>query len=87
MDFTYSENQNMLAESINRFLTSRYDLPTRKALLGDAAGTLALWQELVELGWIGARCLCGDGGVGAASGDCALSDQRDPMRRDYRIAT
>jgi alkylation response protein AidB-like acyl-CoA dehydrogenase len=54
MDFTYSENQTMLGESINRFLTARYDLPKRKALLGDPAGTRALWRDMAELGWIGA---------------------------------
>jgi alkylation response protein AidB-like acyl-CoA dehydrogenase len=54
MDFTRSENQAMLAESIDRFLTARYDLATRKALLGDPGGTSALLQEVAELGWIGA---------------------------------
>ena len=54
MDFAPSENQTMLATSINRFLAARYDLPTRKALLGDRAGSDALWREMAELGWIGA---------------------------------
>jgi alkylation response protein AidB-like acyl-CoA dehydrogenase len=54
VDFTYSENQNMLAESIDRFLTARYDLPSRKDLLDDHAGSDALWREMAELGWIGA---------------------------------
>ena len=54
MDFALSENQTMLATSIHRFLAARYDLPTRKALLGDRAGSDALWREMAELGWIGA---------------------------------
>ncbi len=54
MDFGYSENQSMLADSIERFLTARYDLPTRKALLDDRARSDALWREMAELGWIGA---------------------------------
>jgi alkylation response protein AidB-like acyl-CoA dehydrogenase len=54
MDFAYSENQTMLAASIDRFLTARYDLPTRKALLDDRAGSDALWREMAELGWVGA---------------------------------
>lgn len=54
MDFAYSENQTMLAESIERFLSSRHDLPRRKALLDDRAGSDALWREMAELGWIGA---------------------------------
>jgi alkylation response protein AidB-like acyl-CoA dehydrogenase len=54
MDFGYSENQAMLAESIDRFLTQRYDLSRRKTLLGDPEGSDALWREMAELGWIGA---------------------------------
>jgi alkylation response protein AidB-like acyl-CoA dehydrogenase len=54
VDFARSENQAMLAESIDRFLTARYDLTARKALLNDPAGTSALWHEMAELGWIGA---------------------------------
>jgi alkylation response protein AidB-like acyl-CoA dehydrogenase len=54
MDFTYSENQTMLGESINRFLSARYDLPTRKSLFDDRPGSDALWREMAELGWIGA---------------------------------
>lgn len=54
MDFTRSENQTMLAESVDRFLTARYDLPRRKALLDDRAGADALWAEMADLGLIGA---------------------------------
>jgi alkylation response protein AidB-like acyl-CoA dehydrogenase len=54
MDFTRSENQVMLAQSIDRFLTARYDLPTRTALLDDRSGSDALWREMADLGWIGA---------------------------------
>jgi alkylation response protein AidB-like acyl-CoA dehydrogenase len=54
VDFGYSDNQTMLAESIDRFLTARHDLPTRKALLDDRAGSDALWREMADLGWIGA---------------------------------
>lgn len=54
MDFTRSENQAMLAESIDRFLTARYDLPKRKALLDDRAGADALWAGMADLGLIGA---------------------------------
>ena len=69
MDFTYSENQNMLAESISRFLTSRYDLPTRKGLLSDAVGTQVLWQEMAELGWIGAAFPESQGGFAESALD------------------
>jgi alkylation response protein AidB-like acyl-CoA dehydrogenase len=69
MDFTYSENQVMLAESIDRFLTDRYDLQTRKAMLSDPAGTQDLWQEMAELGWIGAAFLEDQGGFAESALD------------------
>jgi alkylation response protein AidB-like acyl-CoA dehydrogenase len=69
MDFARSENQVMLAESVDRFLTTRYDLPTRKALLSDPAGTRALWQEMAELGLIGAAFPQDQGGFAESALD------------------
>jgi alkylation response protein AidB-like acyl-CoA dehydrogenase len=69
MDFTRTENQVMLFESIDRFLTARYDLPARKALLTDPAGTGALWQEMAELGWIGAAFAEQQGGFAESALD------------------
>jgi len=76
MDFTYSENQLMLAESVDRFLTSRYDLPTRKALLGDPDGTRALWQEMAELGWMGAAFPESQGGFAESALDAFVVMER-----------
>jgi alkylation response protein AidB-like acyl-CoA dehydrogenase len=69
MDFARSENQTMLAESIDRFLTDRYDLATRKTLLANSAGTAALWQEMADLGWIGAAFLEDQGGFAESALD------------------
>jgi alkylation response protein AidB-like acyl-CoA dehydrogenase len=69
VDFTRSENQTMLAESIDRFLTARYDLPTRKALLDDRAGSDALWREMADLGWIGAAFAESGGGFAESALD------------------
>jgi alkylation response protein AidB-like acyl-CoA dehydrogenase len=54
MDFSYDENQTMLGDTIDRFLTERYALPTRQRLLQDPSGQDRLWREMAELGWIGA---------------------------------
>jgi alkylation response protein AidB-like acyl-CoA dehydrogenase len=54
VDFALSEDQTMLATSVDRFLAARHDLPARKALLDDRAASDALWREMAELGWIGA---------------------------------
>jgi alkylation response protein AidB-like acyl-CoA dehydrogenase len=69
MDFTYSEDQTMLAGSIDRFLTDRYTLPKRKALLSDTTRTSALWLEMAELGWIGAAFPEGQGGFSESALD------------------
>ena len=54
MDFSFDENQQMLADTVDRFLTDRYDLPTRHKLSTDPQGDAALWHEMAELGLIGA---------------------------------
>ena len=54
MDFSYNDNQQMLADSVDRFLASRYDLPARARLIGDPQGRDRLWREMADLGWIGA---------------------------------
>jgi alkylation response protein AidB-like acyl-CoA dehydrogenase len=69
MDFTYSENQVMLGENIDRFLTARHDLKARKAMLTDPVSTAILWQDMAELGWIGAAFSEAQGGFAASSLD------------------
>lgn len=54
MDFTYNDNQQMLHDSIDRFLTDKHALTARHKLLGDAAAQDRLWREMAELGWMGA---------------------------------
>lgn len=54
MDFTYDDNQQMLRDTVDRFLTDRYDLSARRKLLDDPVGQRALWRELAGLGLIGA---------------------------------
>jgi len=69
MDFAYSEQQTQLKDSVDRFLTDRYDLRKRKALMGDAAGAEALWREMAELGWMGAAFSEADGGFAESALD------------------
>jgi alkylation response protein AidB-like acyl-CoA dehydrogenase len=76
MDFTYSENQTMLGESIDRFLTARYDLPRRKTLCGDRAASDALWREMAELGWIGAAFPESAGGFAESALDAFVVMER-----------
>lgn len=54
MDFNFDENQTMLRDSIDRFLTDKHDLVARRRLMDDPAAATALWREMADLGWIGA---------------------------------
>jgi alkylation response protein AidB-like acyl-CoA dehydrogenase len=69
MDFNLDENQQMLSDSIDRFLTDKYDLPTRRRLQNDAEGRARLWREMAELGWIGAAFPEEVGGFQGSLGD------------------
>lgn len=57
MTLRLTDEQQMLRDSVARFLDNKYDFAAREKRLagGDEAAT-AIWQEMAELGWIGA-CL------------------------------
>ncbi len=66
MDFSLTDEQNMLADSVARFVRERQDLPGwRRIALGEAEPTQEAWREMAALGWLGIlvpeRC----GGSGA----------------------
>lgn len=54
MDFNYDDNQRMLFDMVDRFLTDKHDLAKRAKLLTDPADEAALWREMAELGLMGA---------------------------------
>ena len=54
MDLAYTTEQDMLAESIQRFIATEYDLSNRKNLVASELGYSAQhWQTFAELGWLG----------------------------------
>ncbi|RYY25844.1 MAG: pimeloyl-CoA dehydrogenase small subunit [Sphingomonadales bacterium] len=76
MDFTYDDNQQMLHDSVDRFLTDKYDLLTRAKLLDDAEGQTKLWREMAELGWIGAAFPEAAGGYSSSPVDAMIVMER-----------
>lgn len=50
MDFSLSEEETMLCESVSRFIAAEYDLPKRQAL---SASGRDHWARFAELGWLG----------------------------------
>ena len=65
MDFSLSDEQTMLAESVARFIDNDYDFESRQQIAaGDAGYSRALWQTYAELGWTAVPFAEDDGGLG-----------------------
>jgi len=66
MDFNYTETQDMIRDTIGRFLTDRYDFDSRqKMIASDEGRDPAIWQALAgELGLLGASFSEEHGGFG-----------------------
>jgi alkylation response protein AidB-like acyl-CoA dehydrogenase len=65
MDFTYTETQNMIRETLSRFLSDTYDFDKRqKMIASDAGWDPAIWAALAsELGILGAAFSEAHGGL------------------------
>ena len=51
MDFNFSEEQQMLRDSVGKFLEKSYDFDTRQELvLSDAPWSAEVWQQFAEFG-------------------------------------
>jgi alkylation response protein AidB-like acyl-CoA dehydrogenase len=65
MDFTYTETQNMIRETLSRFLSDTYDFDKRqKMIASDAGRDPTIWAALAsELGILGAAFSVAHGGL------------------------
>lgn len=74
MDFQLSEERQMLADTLTRFVREKYDLETRhKAAKMEGGYDPAMWTEFAELGAIGALIGPDDGGFGGAGEDILVT--------------
>ena len=70
MDFSYSEEQQMLAESVGKFIQQQYDFDTRNRIVASDAGFSAEnWKLFAELGWLTVTFSEADGGFGDSAVD------------------
>lgn len=70
MDFTLSEEQQLVQDSIARFVTDNYDLESRSALAKSKLGfSESHWHSMAELGWFGLPFAEADGGFGGSAVD------------------
>jgi alkylation response protein AidB-like acyl-CoA dehydrogenase len=66
MDFSFSEEQQMLRDSARRFISERYDFEQRKKVRASSDGwSRELWLQLGELGLLSINIPAEDGGIGA----------------------
>ena len=73
MDFNHTEERRMLAESLGRYLTDNYAFETRMEIAeSDEGYSVQKWQELAEMGVIGALFSEDKGGFGGAGFDIAV---------------
>ena len=74
MDFNYTETQDMIRDTIGRFLTDRYDFDSRqKMIASDEGRDPAIWQALAqELGLLGAAFSEEHGGFGGGHTENAI---------------
>ncbi|EQB14293.1 acyl-CoA dehydrogenase family protein [Novosphingobium lindaniclasticum] len=65
MDFNLNDEQRLLSDTINRFVTDRYDFEHRLAAMAQPDGfSRSTWEELAELGLLALPFAEEDGGFG-----------------------
>ena len=73
MNFEHTEDRRMLADSLGRYLREQYAFETRDKIVKSATGwSPPHWQQIAELGTIGALFDEADGGYGGSGFDIAV---------------
>ena len=70
MDFTFSDEQTMLRDSVSQYLGRAYAFDQRQAIVGSESGTSAeVWQQLREFGLLALPFPEEVGGLGGSTTD------------------
>ncbi|MCX2979662.1 pimeloyl-CoA dehydrogenase small subunit [Halieaceae bacterium IMCC14734] len=70
MDFSYNEEQQMLKDSVGKFVSQDYDWDSRRAIVDSDSGySSAHWKLFADLGWLTVPFLEADGGLGGSAVD------------------
>jgi pimeloyl-CoA dehydrogenase small subunit len=73
MDFSFSEEQTLLSDSVERFIQNDYAFEDRQKLLRTEAGfSTDNWKTFAELGWLGVPFAEEDGGFGGSAVDTMI---------------
>jgi alkylation response protein AidB-like acyl-CoA dehydrogenase len=77
MDFSISEEQAMLVDSVAKFIDNDYDFETRqKIAAGNSGFSTELWKTYAELGWTAVPFSEEDGGLGGGPVELMLMMQQ-----------
>ena len=69
MNFDYSEEQQLLADSVRRFLEKEYDFEKRKKIIAGAGWSEEIWAKFAEMGLTGLPISPDYGGFGGGAVD------------------
>jgi alkylation response protein AidB-like acyl-CoA dehydrogenase len=69
MNFDYSEEQQLLADSVRRFLAKEYDFESRKKIISGPGWSEEVWARLAEMGLTGLPLSPDYGGFGGGAVD------------------
>lgn len=73
MDLSYSDEQGMLRDSVDRFIRDNYDHEKRRAAIGAPDGfSRHYWRQMAELGWLALPFAEDDGGLGGSAVDTMI---------------
>jgi alkylation response protein AidB-like acyl-CoA dehydrogenase len=77
MDFSITEEQAMLADSVSKFIDNDYDFERRQEIAeSDDGYSKELWQTYAELGWTAVPFAEDDGGLGGGPVELMLMMQQ-----------
>jgi alkylation response protein AidB-like acyl-CoA dehydrogenase len=69
MNFDYSEEQQLLADSVRRYLAKSYDFESRKRIVSGEGWSAEAWRQFAELGLTGLAAPAEQGGFGGGAVD------------------
>ena len=69
MNFDYNEEQQLLADSVRRYLAKSYDFESRKKIVSGEGWSAAAWAQFAQMGLIGLPLSAEHGGFGGGAVD------------------
>ena len=73
MNFSFSDEHNLLRESVEKLVAAEYPFEVRRALAASEAGfSREFWRKFAELGWLGLGIPEDAGGLGGGPVETAV---------------